>query len=130
MAGYSATPLERKLGLKSGDAVRLIEAPAFIVDLIQQYGGVVVDEGSADLAIAFVRTVDDLRAAFATLTPTMTPTGAIWLAWPKKASRIPTDITEDRIRDVVLPTGWVDNKVCAVDDTWSGLRVVLRKGLR
>ena len=71
-----------------------------------------------------------MRGEWERLTAAVAPTGTVWIAWPKKASKVPTDITEDVLRAELLPTGWVDNKVCAIDDTWSGLRFALRRELR
>lgn len=133
MAGYSGTPLPKKLGI-TGDAVfTVVNAPAGFESLL----GDVVDAvwqrsllAPLDVVVAF----HTLRAALVTqwpkLTAAMSPAGGIWVAWPKKSSGVSSDITEDVLREVLLPTGWVDNKVCAIDDTWSGLRFVKRKELR
>jgi len=83
-----------------------------------------------ELAVAFFTRRGDLERRWPQLTPKMTPSGAIWVAWPKRASGLPSDITDNVVREVVLPTGWVDTKVCAIDDTWSGLKCVLRVELR
>jgi hypothetical protein len=82
---------------------------------------------SPDVLIVFVNSVARLAACINTLAPAMPPDASLWVAWPKKASGIATDMTEDRVRDVALPVGLVDNKVCAIDATWSGLRLVVRK---
>jgi hypothetical protein len=84
----------------------------------------------ADLVVAFFTARADLERRWATLTVAAGATGTVWVAWPKKASGVPTDLTEQVFRDVILPTGWVDTKVCAIDATWSGLKFVLRRELR
>ena len=83
-----------------------------------------------DLVMAFAKKASDLQLAFTRAMQVIPPDGVIWVSWPKKASKVPTDITEDRLRDMFLPTGLVDVKVCAVDETWSGLKFVVRKELR
>jgi hypothetical protein len=130
-AGYSGTPLAKKLGLKDGHSVGLIGAPdGFVATLEPLPPGVTfrtTARGRLDVAIVFVTERRELERRLDGLSRAIFPDGAIWVAWPKKSSNVPTDITEDVIRDVVLPTGLVDNKVCAVDATWSGLRVVHRR---
>jgi hypothetical protein len=84
----------------------------------------------ADVVLLFTAERRELERRLAALRAAIHPDGSFWVCWPKKASKVPTDITEDVIRDVVLPTGLVDVKVCAVDDTWSGLKIVIRKELR
>ncbi|MET0145177.1 MAG: DUF3052 domain-containing protein [Ilumatobacteraceae bacterium] len=83
-----------------------------------------------DVAIGFFTVRRELRRAWPGLTKAVAPDGTVWVAWPKRSSGVATDITEDALRDELLPTGWVDNKVCAIDDTWSGLRFALRRELR
>ena len=83
-----------------------------------------------DVVIAFFTRRSKMVTDWPRLTAAVTPTGTVWLAWPKRSSNVPTDITEDVLRDEFLPTGWVDNKVCAIDDVWSGLRFALRRELR
>jgi len=83
-----------------------------------------------DLIIGFVTERDHLARNFGWLITTLPPAGALWVAWPKKASKVATDMTDDAIREIALPMGWVDVKVCAIDGTWSGLKLVLRKKLR
>lgn len=123
-AGYSGTPLPKKLGIKPGSRVLLVDGEVDVGE------GEVVAEGPADVLVAFFTE----RAAFADaldgLRAQMVPNAGLWIAWPKKASKVRTDITEDVVREVALPTGLVDNKVCAIDATWSGLRLVIRKELR
>lgn len=130
-AGYSATPLAKKLSLKVGqrawfcgmpDSVRtevMRDSPP--LDLLD------LPEPPIDAAHIFVRLRGELEAKLHQLMPLLAPGGFIWVSWPKKASKQPTDITEDVIRDVCLPMGLVDVKVCAVDATWSGLKLMRRK---
>jgi len=131
VAGYSGTPLARKLGLKEGHTVGLIDAPDGFVDTLEPLPPDVTfrttTRGPLDIVIVFVTERRQIERRLEGLSRAIFPDGGIWVAWPKKASKVPTDITEDVIRDVVLPKGLVDNKVCAVDATWSGLRVVHRR---
>jgi hypothetical protein len=133
-AGYSGTPLPRKLGIKPGDAVAVVGGPpGFAADLGAAAGADVEEspgEGPVDVIVAFVPWRAELEAALPGLRRRMTPAGGLWIAWPKKAARVPTDMTEHVVREVALPTGLVDNKVCAIDDVWSGLRLVIRRALR
>lgn len=122
-AGYSGTPLPKKLGITDGSVVRLFGAPDGFE--IAEAG-----DGVADVIVSFHTERADLAAVFVERCRSLHVDGGLWIAWPKKASKVPTDITEDTVREVALPTGMVDNKVCAIDDVWSGLRVVLRKELR
>ncbi len=133
MAGYSGTPLAKKLGIKPGAALYLVTPPGHYGELLAPFPEGVkrvrkIDD--ADVAHFFVtaraRLEKDLRAAV----PKMQQDAAIWISWPKKAAKVATDITEDTIREVALPLGLVDVKVCAVDETWSGLKLVIRKQLR
>jgi len=129
MACYSGTPLAKKLGIKEGATVALVGAPDSLDgDLAPLPSGVDVRRraGKADVAVAFFTRRADLERRIAALAEHVHPDGGLWIAWPKKASGVPTDITEDTIREVALPLGVVDNKVCAIDDTWSGLRLVWR----
>jgi Protein of unknown function (DUF3052) len=135
VAGYSGTPLVAKLGIKAGMKVALLGAPErFVADVLGEVPeGVAMSTrlgGSKDVVLLFTterkvleRRLDALRAAIA-------PDGMVWVAWPKQAAKVETDVTEDVVRDVVLPAGLVDVKVCAIDATWSGLKVVIRKALR
>jgi len=133
-AGYSGTPLVRKLGLRPGMRVHYANAPQHFAGLVGELpDGVRVLKRPAadlDLAILFVTERAALARGLQTLQPKLHPAGMIWVAWPKKASKVPTDITEDVVRDVALPRGLVDVKVCAIDDVWSGLKLVIRKELR
>jgi hypothetical protein len=138
--GYSGTPLSQKLGLKDGQRVLFIDLPPALASLTTartyaEASHITVDQlGDAGVDYDIIHVFTASRAALETLAaPLMgrlVRDGAIWLSWPKKASKVPTDITEDVIREVVLPVGLVDVKVCAVDDTWSGLKLVIRKELR
>ena len=133
-AGYSGTPLVRKLGYRPGMRVHHVGAPAGFADLVGELpDGVTVlarAAGDLDLAMLFVTERRDLARGLARLQPKLQPAGMIWVAWPKRASKVPTDITEDVVRDVALPRGLVDVKVCAIDEVWSGLKLVIRKELR
>jgi hypothetical protein len=136
MAGYSGTPLPQKLGIKENHRVLVLGAPAGFAKTLGTLptGTTVATKTTAkstfDVFVLFVTARKDLAAAVAKLRTHMEPAAGLWIAWPKKSSGVATDITEQTIRDIVLPTGLVDNKVCAIDDTWSGLRLVIRKELR
>jgi hypothetical protein len=134
VAGYSGTPLPTKLGIREGARVMLLHAPEGFDDTLGRLpDGVQVVRrlsGSADVTVAFVDRRAHLEAAIERLERTIFPGGGLWIAWPKRTSKVPTDMTEDVVREVVLPRGLVDNKVCAIDDVWSGLRVVWRRELR
>ena len=136
MAGYSGTPLTQKLGLKAGHRLLLggEVPPDFTRTLSPLPAGVVARRwpedhaaGPADVLVYFARRLGTLTGELVGLSAAITPQGGLWVAWPKKASKQPTDVTEDAIRAVALPIGVVDNKVCALDETWSGLRLVWRK---
>ena len=136
MAGYSATPLARKLGIKSGHVIALLDAPPGFPDLLaplpdETEAAHSLDGGGPfDVVIGFTTKRDTLVRWVAEVRPALAPDGGFWVAWPKKASKVPTEVTEDTVREVALPTGLVDNKVCAIDETWSGLRLVIRRELR
>jgi hypothetical protein len=131
MAGYSGTLLAKKLGIKEGSRLFLSGAPKNYLELVAPFpeGARVVPkiDGETDIVHIFSREkthlTNTLRASLAKLKQD----GAIWVSWPKKSSKVPTDITEDTIREVALPMGLVDIKVCAVDEIWSGLKLVVRK---
>ncbi|MEA2249287.1 MAG: hypothetical protein QOH46_3816 [Solirubrobacteraceae bacterium] len=133
-AGYSGTPLPKKLGFKPGMTAAYVDAPEGFDELLGQLpDGVTVRRqlrGPLDLIVCFVTARRDLERRLPRLRAALQPAGMLWIAWPKRASGVPTDITEDVVRDVALPTGLVDTKVAAIDDTWSGLRLVVRKELR
>jgi hypothetical protein len=131
MAGYSGTPLPKKLGIKPGHRVAFVGAPqGFAATLGELPEGVTVMDGEADapldVAVFFSTALDAIRDAFPLLGPAVHPAGALWMAWPKRASGVATDVTEDRVREVGLAAGMVDVKVCAIDETWSGLKFVYR----
>ena len=132
MSGYSKTPLAQKLGIKEGHSLALLSAPAgFEWTLGKLPAGVRVTKalgkpGSTDVVVVFTKSRAELEKKFAKVAAAIDPNGGIWVAWPKKASGVATDMTENVVRDVALPKGLVDNKVCAIDDTWSGLRLVWR----
>ena len=131
MAGYSGTPLPRKLGIKPGTALAIENAPpGFDATLGELPDGVrhaAEGESGVDVLVAFHVSRQALESTFVSQAHRIVPNGGYWIAWPKRSSGVPTDITEDVLREVLLPTGLVDNKVCAIDDTWSGLRFVVRK---
>ena len=132
MAGYSGTPLAKKLGIKDGDEVVALTAPDGFADLVE---GAPVTEASrvprrADVIVAFFTKRADLAKRIEGCGKAIFPDGGLWIAWPKRASGVATDITEDTVREVALPLGLVDNKVCAIDEVWSGLRVVWRRDRR
>ena len=134
MAGYSGTPLAKKLGLAAPLNLLTMGAPP---EYVAWLGG--VPDGvrmsakpgkTVEAAHVFVVRKSDMNKHLAALRKTLVPTGFVWVSWPKKASKVPTDITEDTIREVCLPMGFVDVKVCAVSETWSGLKLVIRKSER
>ncbi len=131
MVGYSGTPLARKLGITEGSRVALLGAPeGFDQQLAPLPAGVTVLRrlgAGIDVALLFVTERRELERRFPAVAEAVFPAGGFWVAWPKKASKVPTDMTEQTVRDVGLPRGLVDNKVCAVTDVWSGLRLVIRK---
>jgi len=131
-AVYAGTPLPRKLGIGEGDGVALIGAPERFEDTLGELPDVslhtdLADDMRYDVIVAFITERAELEAELPRLRARMAPACGLWIAWPKRASRVPTDMTDQVIREVALPTGLVDNKVCAIDDTWSGLRLVIRR---
>ncbi|MGE5132294.1 MAG: DUF3052 domain-containing protein [Gemmatimonadota bacterium] len=135
-AGYSGTPLPRKLGIKAGHRVVLLAAPEGFPHVLGELpertsvSGRLAAGRPADVIVCFVTWRHELAAQLAGLRANLAPAGGLWVAWPKKAARVPTDMTEHVVRELALPTGLVDNKVCAIDATWSGLRLVIRRELR
>lgn len=131
-AGYSGTPLAKKLSLKPGLRVWLHQMPAGIRAEIANVAIMecAAIERSLDAGHIFTTQRSEMERLLAELRHTIDPSGFVWVSWPKKASKVPTDITEDVIRTVALPMGWVDVKVCAVDAVWSGLKLMIRKELR
>ncbi len=132
-AGYSGTPLAKKLGLRPGMRSWRDAMPHSVADEIGDTGvlPLAAPEAPIDAAHIFVTSYAAMESKLAELRPLLAPAGFIWVSWPKRASKVPTDITEDRIRDAILPTtDLVDVKVCAVDAVWSGLKLVIRKANR
>jgi len=131
VAGYSGNPLHAKLGIKEGMTLALLKAPLRVVTDLPN--GVVVKHqarGSADVVVAFFTRRADFERRVSGLGRMIFPSGGLWIAWPKRAAGVPTDMTDDVVREAALPLGLVDNKVCAIDETWSGLRVVWRRERR
>lgn len=135
-AGYSGTPLEKKLGLKDGQAALLLGVPESVGALNGFSGFARLDRIFPDdgTRFAYVHLFETQRGVLedmaSSLRQIVRPDGMIWISWPKKASKVPTTITEDVLREVLLPTGLVDVKVCAIDEVWSGLKFMIRKELR
>jgi hypothetical protein len=133
-AGYSGTPLARKLGIAEGSRVVVKGGPAGYRGLLKPIpDGVVFQQGvsrQTDIVHVFADRRSALRGHLAKLRKKIRDDAAVWVSWPKKASGMETDITEDTIRELALPLGLVDVKVCAIDETWSGLKLVIRKALR
>jgi hypothetical protein len=130
-AGYSGTPLIEKLGVKPGMRVAVLGAPEGLA--LELPDGVTRSSrlgGHRDMVVFFTTERRKLEDKLGALRAAIAPDGMVWVAWPKKASKVATDMSEDVVREVVLPTGLVDVKVCAIDDVWSGLKVVIRKELR
>ncbi len=133
-AGYSGTPLVRKLGFAPGWRVAVLGGPerveALLGDLPDGLSIVRRLAGTLDAVWLFVATRRELERRLPAALRNLPQDGTLWISWPKRASGVPTDVTENVLREVVLPTGWVDIKVAAIDDTWSGLRFALRRELR
>jgi hypothetical protein len=131
VAGYSGTPLAKKLGIKPGSRVAALHAPPGYEDLLAplppDVSFVKSVTARADVVHLFIDTRAQLAAQLARSLARIRQDAAIWVSWPKKSSRVATDVTEDVIRTIALPMGLVDIKVCAVDDTWSALKLVIRK---
>ena len=128
-AGYSGTPLARKLGFKEGMRVVYVNAPeGFAVEGIETTAQRLAKH--TELVVCFVTARRELERRLDTLRRAIEPDGMLWVAWPKRASGIRTDMTEGAVREIALPTGLVDTKVCAIDEVWSGLRLVVRRELR
>ena len=135
MTAYSATPLARKLGIKSGHLIALIDAPPEFPKALAALPEETdvrtsLEGGPFDVVLCFTTRREDLVRRVAQAQPALAIAGGLWIAWPKKSSRRATDVTDDIVREVALPMGLVDNKVCAIDETWTGLRLVLRRELR
>lgn len=133
--GYSGTPLPVKLGIRAGQAVAALGAPAGFADSLAAQAGVEIRpdlDGAAlfDVIVFFSPWRASLETELGHLREHMAPACGLWIAWPKRAAQVPTDMSDTAVREVALPTGLVDNKVCAIDATWSGLRLVIRRELR
>lgn len=131
-SGYSGTPLAKKLGIREGARVCVIGAPTGFVDGLDVPSGVEVSHSRRgtrpfDVIVLFVDRASEMRRQFGPLAARLTPAGGLWVGWPKKVSGVPTDLSDGVVRAFGLETGLVDNKVCAIDETWSGLRFVVRK---
>ncbi len=133
-AGYSGTPLAKKLNLRDGQRVWFDAMPDSVIDEIDEYALELIPVADPAQGIDAAHVFVTERAVFAprlaTLRDQISADGQIWVSWPKQAAGIATDITEDTIRELALPLGLVDTKVCAIDETWSGLKLVIRKELR
>jgi hypothetical protein len=133
-AGYSVTPLPQKLGIKPASRVMLLGAPegfsATLGTLPADVRVVTTLRGSADVLVCFTVEQAVLERRIEAIGQAIFPDGGAWIAWPKRASKVPTDMTEDVVRAVALPLGLVDNKVAAIDETWSGLRLAWRRTSR
>lgn len=134
MAGYSGTPLARKLGIKPGCVVHVAGAPEHYRALLDPLpeGVRFAPRASAQVHLvhAFFRLREELATALVRYRARLAPAAALWVSWPKLGSGVSCELREDTVRELALPLGWVDIKVCAVDDTWSALKLVLRKELR
>ncbi len=134
IAGYSGTPLAKKLGIKERHKVHVMGAPANYRALLEPLPPAVqftsTIDASTDIVHVFATTRTSLARTLAAVRKSVDPRAPVWVSWPKKAAKVTTDVTEDAIREVALPLGFVDVKVCAVDDTWSGLKLVVRRALR
>jgi hypothetical protein len=132
--GYSGTPLAKKLGIVEGSRVVTLHAPDDYARWLSSIPSNVVFEGKVtpltDIVHVFSATKADLKATLETLRNAIKSSGTVWVSWPKKTSKVPTDITDNTIRELALPLGFVDIKVCAVSDVWSGLKLVIRKEQR
>jgi hypothetical protein len=135
MVGYSGTPLWKKLGYRAGLVALVESTPSGYLDSLALPGDVAPKwtkrlSQRIELVHLFVTKFSTLESRLKTLRKGIAPECMVWVSWPKKASGMATDITEDRVRDAALPLGFVDIKVCAIDETWSGLKLVIRKELR
>lgn len=130
MAGYSGTPLAAKLGVKPGGRVAIMNAPRGFEEILDAKESVVVrgyrGKVTCEVVVLFCAKAADLSQGFGKARERMSDAGGLWVAWPKKASGVATDLTEDQVREHGLAAGLVDNKVCAIDEVWSGLRFVVR----
>jgi 6-phosphogluconate dehydrogenase (decarboxylating) len=133
VAGYSGTPLAKKLGIAEDMKVVIVGEPQAyrnLLDLPKSVTFASTFNKSTDLVQHFTTKKSELARALKSYRSKLRPDAVVWVSWPKKAAKVPTDITEDVVREVALPLGFVDVKVCAIDETWSGLKLVVRKELR
>jgi hypothetical protein len=134
MAGYSGTPLAKKLGIKEGFQLLAVGAPEDYRRLLEPLPASVrfvsTANQNADLVHIFSTKKLQLSKALAIYRDKLDPEAVIWVSWPKKSAKVPSEISEDRIREIALPLGFVDVKVCAIDEVWSGLKLIVRKTLR
>ncbi len=128
MAGYSGTPLPQKLGIKDRFRVALVDIPAEVrAELKSALAGCrMAKAGPLEFAMLFVKSAGEMKRRFPTLASQLAPAGMLWVSWPKKTSGVATDLTENDVRRIGLEAGLVDVKVCAVNETWSGLKFVIR----
>jgi hypothetical protein len=126
--GYSGTPLVQKLGIKPGARTQFVASPPQLPQLLGPLpmGATSTTRGNLDFALLFTKSLSDLEKHFGKLRDRLEPNGMLWVSWPKKTSGLATDLTENVVRDYGLKNGLVDVKVCAIDDTWSGLKFVRR----
>ncbi len=130
---YSQVPLARKLGIGDDDEIALIGAPDSLYDTLGELPEVaalhadLADDARYDVIVAFFTRQAELAGELPRLRARMAPACGLWIAWPKRASKVPTDMTDDAIRELALPTGLVDNKVCSIDAVWTALRLVIRR---
>ena len=133
VAGYSGTPLAKKLGIVEGSRVAIVSAPDGFCDDLDVPDGVRVRtaaRGRFDVVVFFVTRRGELTRRFPTMKRALEDDGGLWIAWPKRTSGVATDLSENPVREIGLANGLVDNKVAAIDDTWSGLRFVYRRADR
>ena len=130
VAGYSGTPLIKKLGIKEGSRVAFVNAPANLPQTLGPMPAkakvVSQTQDGLDLVLLFVKRERDLAKSFATLAAKLQPAGMLWVSWPKKSSGVATDLTFNNVQSIGLAAGLVDTKICAIDETWSGLKFVFR----
>lgn len=130
-AGYSGTPLAKKLGIVEGSRILTVQAPDDYAQMLAPLPTNIVFEGEitslTDIVHVFSYRKADLKAVLEPLRNAIKPSAAVWVSWPKKTSKVPTDITDNVIREVALPLGFVDIKVCAASNVWSGLKLIIRK---
>jgi hypothetical protein len=134
-SGYRGTPLPVKLGIRPGHAVAVVGAPPGFRRLLGDLPGTDVSDGlpsagPLDVIVFFTAWRAELEGRLDALRAHLAPAGGLWIAWPKRAAKVPTDMSDHAVREIALPAGLVDNKVCAIDQVWTGLRLVTRRELR